>query len=232
MRPEHLILPFSSKTRTTSLNDHVWYIPSEDDTQIDFAFPGWDDPAFFASPQPICIEYCSGNGAWIVAKAIAHPEYNWVAIEKRFIRARKIWSKIKNHRLTNLLVICGEGHHVTQRFFPSSSVSQVYINFPDPWPKRRHAPNRLIQPQFLLELSRILNEDCELSFVTDDIPYSQSFIQMILKNPCFVPKYPSPFYIIENPDYGTSYFDQLWREKGKTIRYHHFIKRFSPVCLS
>lgn len=223
MKPEDLKPPHSRADQRVLIADRVWYVPLHESTPSNFAFDGWN--IAFANSNPVILEYCSGNGAWIANKAILNPEINWVAVERKFDRVRKIWSKIKNHQLDNLLVVCGEANDATQRYFPSDSVADIHINFPDPWPKNRHAKNRLIQPEFTSQLHRVLKNDGVLTFVTDDGPYSEWTIDIIQRHGGFVSAYPEPYFITDESSYGTSYFDQLWRSKGKTIRYHRFVKR-------
>ncbi len=227
MKPEDLIPPFTRNERKTLIHDRIWYLPEPRLSENTFVFPGWEHPSFFGNSNPVCIEYCSGNGAWIAEQALANPDINWVAIEIKFKRVRKIWSKIKNHQLNNLIVICGEAHRATEGYFPLACTTGVFINFPDPWPKNRHAKNRLIQPRFVKELARIIRPKNAISFVTDDPDYSQEVIKIFLANPDFQSHYPTPYFSIEENNYGSSFFDELWRSKGKTIRYHRFIKNES-----
>lgn len=223
MRPADLKFPYTGNERHIFLHDHVWFIPARVITK-DFSFPGWSHADIFGNDHPINIEYCSGNGAWIAEKALNNPHINWVAVEKKFVRARKIWSKVKNLSLPNLLIICGEAHNATTGYFNDNMAGEVFINFPDPWPKNRHAKNRLIQPSFAQEIWRILQEGSLFTFVTDDVPYSNWLIHVMGSHPGFVSSYPDPFYAIEQPNYGSSYFDELWRAKGREIRYHQFRK--------
>lgn len=224
MKPVDLKSPFSWDKRHVVVRDRVWYVPDQFDDFTSFSFPGWCHPDFFHQDRPVCIEYCSGNGAWIAAKAQEQPEYNWVAVEKKFERVRKIWSKIKNSALPNLLAVCGEGHRTTQHYIPHASVRAVYINFPDPWPKRRHSKHRIVEPLFVKEIHRILEPGGILTLVTDDAPYSHHMIRTLLQAPGFQSEFPEPYYLSDYPGYGTSYFEDLWREKGKIIRYHAFRK--------
>lgn len=224
MKPEQLKAPFSWKDRQILIQDRIWYVPEYYDQYHTFSFPGWKHPHLFDRPQRVKIEYCSGNGAWILAKALQHPDINWVAIERRFDRVRKIWSKLKNYQLDNLLIVCGEGNAITHHYLPSESVDEVFINFPDPWPKKRHAKNRLIQPNFASEAYRILQPGGLFTLVTDDVDYSQIMIDVVGSHTGFVSSYPAPYFITERADYGTSYFEDLWRSQGKTIHYHQFKK--------
>lgn len=224
MRPANLQPPFRWDERQTIIHDRVWYVPAFAAAQNAFNFPGWEHDHLFGNTRPIYLEYCSGNGAWIAAKAAAFPNINWIAVERKFTRVRKIWSKIKNLNLNNLIVICGEGHNVTSQYFPSETICEIFINFPDPWPKNRHAKNRLIQPAFRHELHRILKAGGSMTFVTDDAPYSDWTIEKMTIDGTFESIHPHPHYVHAQADYGSSYFDSLWREKGKQIRYHQFVK--------
>ncbi len=225
MKPEDLKPPYAKEERRIFIHDRVWFLPNDRlPPPNEFVFPGWEHPDIFGNNHPVCIEYCSGNGAWIAGKAQANPHLNWVAVERKFDRVRKIWSKIKNLDLPNLFIICGEAHQATRTYFPECSAHDVYINFPDPWPKARHAKNRLIQAEFAQQLWRILQEGRSLTFVTDDPPYSEWLIEVMTAHKGFSSSYPSPYYTTDESCYGTSYFDQLWRSKGRTIRYHKFQK--------
>ncbi len=225
MKPEDLKSPFSWQDRHVVIRDHVWYVPEYYDQYENFTFSGWQHSNTFAYPQPIKVEYCSGNGAWIAAQAMRDSTTNWVAVEQQFVRARKIWSKLKNHQLNNLLVICGEGYTVTHHYFPTASVKDVFINFPDPWSKRRHAKHRIIQSAFIQEIERILQKEGILTFVTDDADYSSLMIEEMHQHTGFESCFAAPYFVCELPDYGTSYFEELWRGKGKQIRYHQFRKK-------
>lgn len=224
MRPDQLKSPFSWKERQVLIKDRVWYVPDYCDRYQEFIFPGWQHADLFGNENPICIEYCSGNGHWIASKAQEFPHYNWVAVEMDFERARKIWSKLKNYNLSNLLIICGEALTATSHYFPPSSISQIFINFPDPWPKNRHAKNRLIQQAFLQELQRVLKKKATVDFVTDDEKYSEWTLRQVAKCGGFDSEY-SNGYITDNPGYGYSSFYEIWLSQGKEIRFHRFIKR-------
>lgn len=224
MKPNDLKPPFAKgEKRCALISDRVWYIPEEESGE-EFSFPGWNHPDLFGNDNPVCVEYCSGNGEWIANKAKENPSINWVAVEIRFMRTRKIWSKIKNRGLANLIVICGEAMQVTNRYFPSSSIHHIYVNFPDPWPKRRHAKNRLIQPIFSKEMERITLPTGGLTLVTDDENYSQQMIDVVMATPGYQSIHPDPYYVTERENYGVSWFELLWREKGKSIRFHQFNK--------
>jgi tRNA (guanine-N7-)-methyltransferase len=214
MQPKDLKFPYRWNERRPLIHDRVLFIPDYYTQHREWTFPSWDE--IFQNSHPVVVEYCAGNGAWIVEKAKANPEVNWVAVEWRFDRARKIWSKMKNFSLPNLFIVCGEAQVFTSDYV--TSFDAAYINFPDPWPKEKHAKHRLFQSPFIENLARTVKS--HVTIVTDDPPYAAQIVSEMSKY--FNPAFPDPFYITEWPDYGTSYFDALWREKGRTLHYFKY----------
>ena len=64
-----------------------------------------------------------------------------------------------------------------------------------------------------------------IAFVTDDTAYSDEVIPIFLSDSRFKMYYPEPYFSTDENNYGTSYFEELWRSKGKSIRYHRFIRK-------
>jgi tRNA (guanine-N7-)-methyltransferase len=180
------------------------------------------DPLCVKGTPHVCVEYCAGNGTWAAERAARCAETRWLAVEWRFDRVRKIWSKMCNLRLNNLSPVCGEALTFTRYYLPDRSVNEVYVNFPDPWPKGKHAKHRLLQPAFVEEIGRVVKPGGTATLVTDDPPYAEQMEEAMRNCPLWRSLFPPPHFVTEWPGYGTSYFDQLWRGKGRAIRYLHF----------
>lgn len=212
-----LKFPYSFEERRLLIQDGIFYLPNHFHDFTSFSFSGWGK--IFKNDHPIIIEYCSGNGQWISQKAIEHPQFNWIAVEKQFDRAKKIWLNKKTHNIENLFIICGEGNTFTHQFIESNTIDEVYINFPDPWPKTKHAKHRIMSEIFKNQLHRILKNSGKVVIATDDLPYLNK--SLALMNSAFFLK-----DLIENPStYGNSYFSTLWQSKGRKIYYAEFSKR-------
>ena len=220
-------LPFSWEEKRPIIHDRLWYLPDRVDSSS-FSFPGWDAPLLFGenfSPdRKIAIEYCSGNGLWILEKARLNPTINFLAVELRFDRARKIWAKIHNMKLPNLIVAWAEGQELTRKFIPAHCVEEIYINFPDPWPKRRHEKLRIVNTTFLHDLHRILKPQGQITVVTDDEDYSKIIVKEFTTHKDFESTIKAPYFTEPPADYGSSFFEELFRGKGKTIRLHQVCK--------
>jgi len=182
----------------------------------------WSDNEIFGNNNPVHIEFCSGNGLWIFEKALANPDSNWIAVEKRFDRVRKIWAKIKNHSLKNLIVVCGQAESFVDHYVRDDEIGDIYINFPDPWPKAKHAKNRIFKQPFLQRLSKVCKLGAKATFATDDERYSLEMIEQMHATKLWSSNFQDPYYVDHWDGYGSSYFDELFRSFGQKIRYMQF----------
>jgi tRNA (guanine-N7-)-methyltransferase len=224
MKPKSLKSPLTWEQRRPLISDRILFVPEYYDRHHEWSFPGWEHPDIFGRSAPIEVEYCSGNGLWIIEKALAYPERNWVAVERQFERVRKIWSKMHNFSLTNLFIVCGEALTFTRFYVPERSFAAVYINFPDPWPKAKHAKNRLLQEPFITEIARTAAIRAKMTIVTDHFNYTEQISQTVLANPLWHSCFPEPYFVNVWENYGSSYFDALWRERGLVIYYMQYLK--------
>jgi tRNA (guanine-N7-)-methyltransferase len=221
-KASELRIPFTWAERHPVLLERCLYIPGHYDKHDRWERVAWSDPRLFGNDQPVVIEYCSGNGEWISRRAKQNPHLNWVAVEKRFDRSRKIWARQQRESIANLFVICGDAVDFTRHYIPLQSVSEIFVNFPDPWPKRRHAEHRLIRKAFLDEVEKVMIPSGKAILVTDDLPYATQMLDAAAHQSRWRPLFPAPHYATEWPDYGTSFFCDLWREKGREIYFLHY----------
>lgn len=224
MKPKDLPHFYSFEDRRPLIRDGVLCVPRFYQEHHTFTMPDWHRE-IFQNNHPIHLEFCSGNGEWIAKCAIEHPEINWIAVERKFTRVQKIWAKQQNHHLTNLFIICGNGEDAVDHYLPKGLLDAIYINFPDPWPKARHTKHRLLQAPFIEGMAKVIKPAAFCTLVTDDQPYVNFALKEFLQEGSFFPKNPAPHFIDQPGDYGSSYFNRLWKEMGRTIHYLQMIKR-------
>jgi tRNA (guanine-N7-)-methyltransferase len=223
MRHQDLHIPFSPDPKPL-LHDRLWFIPQNKKPE-GATFQQFSRPDFFGNSNPVHIEYCSGNGAWICQKALERPHINFIACERRLERARKIWARLHTLHLKNLIVAYAEGHLLTKFFIPSDAIDAIYIHFPDPWPKRRHARRRIVNADFVAEMARICKKTAPVTIVTDDSTYSEAILAL-MQPPYFQSSLAKPYFIAPPEDYGVSFFEELFRKQGKNIRFLEFAKLY------
>ncbi|EKF8636265.1 tRNA (guanosine(46)-N7)-methyltransferase TrmB [Staphylococcus pseudintermedius] len=122
---------------------------------------------WFERQQLIHIEVGSGMGKFITTLAQQNPHINYVAIERDKNVMIRVLDKVREHNLTNIKLLCNDAVILTD-YFRQGEVDRIYLNFSDPWPKKRHAKRRLTYRSFLALYQQILREDGELHFKTDN----------------------------------------------------------------
>lgn len=124
----------------------------------------------FSKKQPLHLEVGMGKGQFIIGMAKAHPEINFIGLEIQRTVAAIALKKALPEKLSNLQLICGEGEELTEYFEPGE-VEKLYLNFSDPWPKKRHAKRRLTYHTFLSEYQLILQPQGQVELKTDNMGF-------------------------------------------------------------
>ena len=112
-----------------------------------------------------------GKGRFLLARAAAHPETNFLGIDRMLRRIRKVDNRVRRSRLDNVRLFRIDAYYAVAHLLPPDSVSAYYVFFPDPWPKKRHHDNRLFNPRFMDAVFRTMKLGAELHFATDHLPY-------------------------------------------------------------
>ncbi|NGX63394.1 MAG: tRNA (guanine-N(7)-)-methyltransferase [Candidatus Anoxychlamydiales bacterium] len=217
MKKSDLHIPFEFENRRPIILNRLLYVPSNYDKHQLF-----NEDIVFENDNNIAIEYCSGNGDWIIEKAKTNPNINFIAVEMKFERARKIWVKMHNQNLKNLFVVLAEAFTFTKFYLKDRDVFEVFINFPDPWPKKKHKKNRLIKKAFLKDVARVLKKDSFITIVTDHISYRDEIIDTFLKSLEYRAVFQKPYFVQNIQNFGSSFFDTLFKSKGKAINFLKF----------
>ncbi len=120
---------------------------------------------------PLVLEIGFGGGEHLVAQALTHPETRYIGVEPFLNGVASCLRHIEEANAQNIRLHQGDAREVIARL-PDASLDLVYVLFPDPWPKLRHHKRRLIQPEFLGELARVMKSSAELRFATDWANYA------------------------------------------------------------
>ena len=126
----------------------------------------------FGNEKPIQIEIGMGKGQFILNMAKAHPEINFIGIERYssvLLRALEKYDTEEFENLENIRFICMDAREIEAVFAPAE-VDKIFLNFSDPWPKARHGKRRLTSREFLARYDQILKKDGTLEFKTDNRP--------------------------------------------------------------
>ena len=121
----------------------------------------------FGNNNPIHIEIGSGKGQFVSGMARQNPNINYIGIEIQESVLVVALEKALAADVPNLQLLHVNGGQVTD-YFEDGEVDQIYLNFSDPWPKKRHAKRRLTHESFLVGYEKVLPPFGELHFKTDN----------------------------------------------------------------
>lgn len=130
-----------------------------------------DPQIYFPVSRPISLEIGCGKGDFAVGMAARNPDENWIAMERvpdvACLALEKAMAT-KERRPDNLRFLIGNAQNLSSLFLPHS-VSAIYLNFSDPWPKSGYAKRRLTHAGFLSLYRELLVPNGLLKFKTDNV---------------------------------------------------------------
>ncbi|WP_058553713.1 tRNA (guanosine(46)-N7)-methyltransferase TrmB [Thiohalocapsa sp. ML1] len=138
-----------------------------------------DPAALFDVRRPVVLEIGFGNGESLAAQAAAEPDRGFLGLEVHRPGVGHLLLEIERLGLTNLRVLRADATALlrrppgTQAGLPDGSLARVQLFFPDPWPKTRHHKRRIVQPDFMRDIARVLAPSGLFHAATDWAPYAE-----------------------------------------------------------
>lgn len=134
--------------------------------------PGIIDPAdYFSDDGPLHLEIGFGGGEYTAALAAACPSHRIIGCEIFLNGIASLLKKIEAEEIENVRIIHGSAIIALEEMFAQETFDFIHINHPDPWPKKRHLKRRLIQPEIVENLLRVLKPGGEIWLSTDVSEY-------------------------------------------------------------
>ena len=134
--------------------------------------------SLFGRAAPLEVEIGAGRGDFILGRAAAMPERNFLAVEVSAPLAHLLAARATRAGLQNLRIARIDARPLVNLFLPGGSVSAYHVYFPDPWPKARHAKHRLFTPWFVANLMRTMIVGASLYIATDVPEYAELIFSM------------------------------------------------------
>jgi len=183
-----------------------------------------DLAALFPVQRPLALEIGCGIGDFMVQLAARHPETNFLAIDIYNQGCLKTCRRLDDAGLTNVRVMRIEARQLLVERGTPGSLTAVYVNCPDPWPKKRHRGRRLLNANFLQMLLYFLTPKGELFFATDFADYAEGVGELLPSLPAFVSVIPK-IVTTAPADYPVSKYMRRFLDRGEPIHYLHWQRR-------
>jgi len=180
--------------------------------------------ALFGNDNPLALEIGCGIGDFIANTAADHPDKNFIAIDFYNKGCWKTCRRIDRAGLGNVRVLRVEARSFIAEMIAPGSLAAVYINCPDPWPKKKHRKRRLVNRQFMVSISQYLSQGAEFFFATDFDDYGIDVAGMLAGLDGFANQLTPDLYRHELAGYHLSKYMQKFMAMGKKIYFVHYRK--------
>ena len=176
-------------------------------------------PEVFGNANPVIMEIGSGKGRFLIATAMERPALNLIGIEKSLHYHRLIAARVSKRQLTNVRLINYDAFVVMQKMLAPESIAEVHIYFPDPWPRKREQKRRIIRPEALEQIRRVLSLGGSGVYVTDHREYFEAASPVLAEFFRTEPRVPGP------DDPPRTNYEAKYRAEGRPIYEVRFWKR-------
>ena len=168
-----------------------------------------EDLLKYITSKKTYLEIGPGKGKFIIELASKNPDVNFLVVEINQTIAGICLKNIDDSNLTNIKLIADDFYRLTE-ILPQKIFEGIFLNFSDPWPKKRHEKRRLTSPLFLINYAKILKDDKFIYFKTDNDGFYEYSKEMFLKYNFEI--------IYDNTDYKEDYeFDAYTEFENKYI---------------
>ncbi|MGB0617894.1 MAG: tRNA (guanosine(46)-N7)-methyltransferase TrmB [Myxococcota bacterium] len=165
------------------------------------------------------LEIGFGRGEFLLDLATRSPDVEFVGVEVSFKRTLKMARKVARAVLSNVRLVEGRAEEAIRAVPEPASLEAIWINFSDPWPKKRHGHRRVIQPAFVAAAAEALAPGGHLYVATDDVPYAHQMDEALSASLALRNAYaPWPF-VSEVKGRRQTGYEMQWRQEGRPMHF-------------
>lgn len=169
----------------------------------------------YSSIKDVYLEIGSGKGQFLVGMANKFPSLFFVGIERNVTCSGITFKKLVEEDIINAKIIDDEASVVLTNL-NDKSINGIFLNFSDPWPKKRHHKRRLTASTFLNEYKRVLKDNGLIYFKTDNSDLFSFSKEEFLNNGLTIIKENDHYLLDDDFDFETEY-EANFKNKGQNI---------------
>jgi tRNA (guanine-N7-)-methyltransferase len=170
----------------------------------------------FGNDRPVEMEIGAGKGTFLLARAQARPELNFLGLEWARAYCQYAADRFARAGLSNVRMLRADASAFVRDGLPNDSLLRLHIYFPDPWPKRRHLLRRLVQPAFVVQATRVLGVGGQLIVITDHLDYFGHIQRVLLDAPCLA-RIPMPRMADHDGELAGTNFERKYIAQGRAF---------------
>jgi len=136
-------------------------------------------PDLFRRDAPLVLEIGFGSGHFLTDLAAQHPDWDLIGVERSYYSVVETEGRVTKAGLPNVRLIYADAKLVLAYICAPATMDAIYVNFPDPFPKKAHAKRRLLTPATLALLTSRLKPGGQLTIATDVVAYAESVAESL-----------------------------------------------------
>lgn len=179
-----------------------------------------DVDATFGRPGPLVVEVGFGDGRYLTHLGNAFPEWNLLGVEVSLGSIWRAYRRMLREHIDHVRLFRGNARFLVRDVIAPGTMHRIYVNFPDPWPRKKHLKNRLLRASFFELISTRLEEGGGLFLTTDHEEYFGFAVDEAEKTGLFDVRHGSPPPATLETKYALK-----WREQEKRIFHAEFLKQ-------
>jgi tRNA (guanine-N7-)-methyltransferase len=184
-----------------------------------------------AAPLRLHVDIGFGNGEFLTELARRDSGRAVVGVELSFKRVLKVAQRLSRTDLRNVRLLGVDAAWAVREAFEDESVESFWINFPDPWPKRRHRRRRFVEPAFVADLSRRLMVGGSLHVATDDPAYAAAIQTALEGEPLLENARALAAHQDPRCELSPTAFERVWIAQGRPCFFFEH-RRVKPIPAS
>lgn len=171
----------------------------------------------FGNNNKIYLEIGMGKGSFLIEHALKNKSVNFIGFEKYPSVLLNAIDRIEKEKIDNIKIICADAGNIDKIFY--KEISKLYLNFSDPWPKKRHEKRRLTSDVFLKKYNSIFKGFKVIEQKTDNDMLFDYSLESYKRNHYFVLKKNKNYFDSIRTEYENKFIS-----KGKNINYVKAVK--------
>lgn len=169
------------------------------------------------------LELGAGWGEFCATWMEKNPQDEYVAFEIKPERIKRLIKQLNKLECDRVKIVPINFNWFLEEILPDDTFDMIIINFPDPWPKKRHWKHRLVTDQFPERIKTALKKGGVVHLATDYGPYARKMLGIFRKRDDFEPVYPWPNYLRERPEqFPPTRFEEIHQNDGKRSYYQEW----------